>query len=67
MWAHYPLAARVIASCPGQGWSLLCNGIIASDGRVIDRPEPPTRPQRTGRKVNDGGGREEAQHHKGRK
>lgn len=46
-------AARIVADQPGQGWSLLCNGIIVfddggellPDGHVI-QPEPvrPSRP-----------------------
>jgi hypothetical protein len=41
--AHDHLAARVVAAHPEQGWSLLCNGIIAfEDGGMIlpDRPAP---------------------------
>ena len=53
---HYPAcsspdspawaAAVVVHSCPEQGWSLLCNGVIAfddggcllPDGRALDAP-----------------------------
>ena len=36
-YAHDRLAARVIAAHPEQGWSLLCNGVIAFDdgGAII--------------------------------
>jgi len=27
------LAARIVADQPGQGWSLLCNGVILFDDR----------------------------------
>jgi len=47
-------AARIVASHPEQGWSLLCNGIVLfedtgellPDGRVIapHRPTEPLRP-----------------------
>lgn len=45
-------AALLVAHCPEQGWSLLCNGILLfedtgellPDGTVI---EPQSRPQRT--------------------
>lgn len=35
--AHDRLAAKVIAAHPEQGWSLLCNGVIAFDdgGAII--------------------------------
>jgi hypothetical protein len=34
--AHDRLAAKVIAAHPEQGWSLLCNGVIAfEDGGAI--------------------------------
>ena len=40
-------AARVVASAPEQGWSLLCNGVIVFDdtgGLLPDgRPIPPSR------------------------
>ena len=44
-------AARVVASHPGQGWSLLCNGVVLfedtdallPDGRSIRRTGRPTR------------------------
>ena len=45
------LAARIVADQPGQGWSLLCNGVILfddggellPDGRLVapDRPDLP--------------------------
>ncbi len=45
-----PDAARIVAQHPEQGWSLLCNGVVAfedtgellPDGRVVDphRPAP---------------------------
>jgi hypothetical protein len=43
-------AARVVASHPEQGWSLLCNGVVAfddegdllPDGRVIPPQRHPT-------------------------
>ena len=45
------IAARVAAGQPGQGWSLLCNGIVLfedggellPDGRAVD----PARPHRS--------------------
>lgn len=38
--AHDRLAAKVIADHPEQGWSLLCNGVIAFDdgGAIIPVP-----------------------------
>jgi hypothetical protein len=33
------LAARVIATHPEQGWSLLCNGVIAFDDGGVIAPE----------------------------
>ena len=42
-------AARVIASHPGQGWSLLCNGVIVFDDTGELLPDgssiPPHRPR----------------------
>jgi hypothetical protein len=45
-------AARVVASHPEQGWSLLCNGIVLfedtgellPDGRSVDPHRPPEHP-----------------------
>jgi hypothetical protein len=47
-------AAHVVASHPGQGWSLLCNGIVhfddtgdlLPDGRVTAPHRPTDRPPR---------------------
>jgi hypothetical protein len=35
------LAARVVAAHPEQGWSLLCNGVIAFDDGGLIVPSPP--------------------------
>jgi hypothetical protein len=35
------LAARVVAAHPEQGWSLLCNGVIAFDDGGAIMPSPP--------------------------
>jgi hypothetical protein len=41
------LAARVIATHPEQGWSLLCNGVIAfDDGGMIAPEAGPAAPSR---------------------
>jgi hypothetical protein len=41
------LAARIVADRPGQGWSLLCNGVIVFDdgGQLLPdgRAVPPAR------------------------
>ena len=41
-------AARTIARCPGQGWSLLCSGVIVFDdtGELLPdgRAVPPRQP-----------------------
>ena len=43
-------AARTVACHPGQGWSLLCNGVIVFDdtGQILPggRAVPPHRPAR---------------------
>ena len=49
-------AARVIACHPGQGWSLLCNGVVVfedigallPDGTVIEPHRAATRPSADG-------------------
>jgi Family of unknown function (DUF5999) len=42
-------AARIVAFHPEQGWSLLCNGVIAFDdtGELLPggQPTPPHRPE----------------------
>jgi hypothetical protein len=39
------LAARIVADQPGQGWSLLCNGVIEFDAAancfLMAAPSPP--------------------------
>jgi len=52
---HAPdcLAARVVAGHLGQGWSLLCNGVVVfedrdallADGRAVAPPASPVRPR----------------------
>ena len=47
------LAARVVAGHPGQGWSLLCNGVVLfedggallADGRAVAPPASVLRPR----------------------
>jgi hypothetical protein len=58
-------AARVVASHPEQGWSLLCNGVLLfddtgellPDGRVIEPHRPGYRGAGRGELVGAGAGR----------
>ena len=34
-WARDRAAARVVASQPGQGWNLLCNGVVLFDDAEV--------------------------------
>lgn len=44
-------AARVVARHPGQGWSLLCNGVVVFDDGGELHPDRSTVPAHTNRKL----------------